>query len=124
MSVDIETGSSKRRYAKKLEQDVSRGLALWKLGEGIFAATWKWLRVKMRDRNARLGLRVTVAAVAAFILAQVFTAPLAGLWAVLTAVLVTQTNVGASLTATVEYFVGTLEGAVYAVAIAVLVPPH
>lgn len=78
----------------------------------------------MRDRSAqlRLCLRVTVAAVAAFILAQVFTAPLAGLWAVLTAVLVTQMSLGASVTATIEYFVGTLGGAIYAGAIAVLIP--
>jgi uncharacterized membrane protein YccC len=87
---------------------------------------WKWLRVHARERVAqlRLGLRVTVAAAAAFILAQVFTAPLAGLWAVLTAILVTQMSLGASLTATIEYFVGTLGGAIYAVTIAVLVPHH
>ena len=65
---------------------------------------------------------MTIAAVAAFILAQAFTAPLAGLWAVLTAILVTQISLGASVTATIEYFVGTLGGAIYAVAIAVLVP--
>jgi uncharacterized membrane protein YccC len=63
------------------------------------ARAWKRLRTKLRDHSAqlRLCLRVTVAAVAAFILAQVFTAPLAGLWAVLTAVLVTQMNLGASV---------------------------
>jgi uncharacterized membrane protein YccC len=90
------------------------------------AAIWEWLRTKVRDRSVqlRLCLRVTVAAIAAFVLAQFFTAPLAGLWAVLTAVLVTQMSLGASVTATIEYFVGTLGGAVYAVAIAVLVPHH
>jgi uncharacterized membrane protein YccC len=90
------------------------------------AAIWEWLRTKVRDRSVQLRLcfRVTVAAIAAFVLAQFFTAPLAGLWAVLTAVLVTQMSLGASVTATIEYFVGTLGGAVYAVAIAVLVPHH
>ncbi|MEA2871834.1 MAG: hypothetical protein QOH67_1810 [Hyphomicrobiales bacterium] len=90
------------------------------------AGAWKRLRTKVRDHGAqlRLCLRVTVAAVAAFILAQVFTAPLAGLWAVLTAVLVTQMSLGASVTATIEYFVGTLGGAIYAAAIAVLIPYH
>ena len=90
----------------------------------LAARAWKKLRTKIRDRRAqlRLCLRVTVAAVAAFILAQVFTAPLAGLWAVLTAVLVTQMSLGASVTATIEYFVGTLGGAIYAGAIAVLIP--
>lgn len=88
------------------------------------ARVWKKLSTKARDRSAqlRLCLRVTVAAAAAFILAQVFTAPLAGLWAVLTAVLVTQMSLGASVTATIEYFVGTLGGAIYAGAVAVLIP--
>jgi uncharacterized membrane protein YccC len=87
---------------------------------------WKRLRAQVHERSPqlRLGLRVTVAAVAAFALAQLFTAPLAGSWAVLTAVLVTQVSLGASVTATIEYFVGTLGGAIYAVAIAVLIPPQ
>ena len=67
------------------------------------AARWKRLRAKLRDLNPqlRLGLRVTTAAVAAFMLAQIFTAPLAGLWAVLTAIFVTQISVGASVKATI-----------------------
>ena len=40
----------------------------------------------------------------------------------LTAVVVTQVSVGASLRATIEYIVGTLGGAVYAAAIGLLVP--
>ena len=40
----------------------------------------------------------------------------------LTAVLVTQMSLDASVTATIEYFVGTLGGAIYAVAIAFLAP--
>lgn len=92
----------------------------------LAARAWRRLRTKVRDHGAqlRLCLRVTVAAVAAFILAHVFTAPLAGLWAVLTAVLVTQMSLGASVTATIEYFVGTLGGAIYAGVIAVLIPHH
>ena len=46
----------------------------------------------------------------------------AGLWAVLTAIVVTQMSLGGSLRATIEYFVGTFGGAVYAGAIAALVP--
>jgi uncharacterized membrane protein YccC len=72
----------------------------------------------------RLGLRVAVAALAAFVLAQFLTVPLAGLWAVLTAVIVTQMSIGGSLKAIIEYSVGTLGGAVYAAALAVLVPHH
>ena len=85
---------------------------------------WQRLRAEIGDRKMqfRLCLRVTVAAIAAFVLAQFLTIPLAGLWAVLTAVVVTQMSLGGSLKAAVEYFVGTLSGAVYAAAIATLVP--
>jgi uncharacterized membrane protein YccC len=41
---------------------------------------------------------------------------------VLTAVVATQMSVGESLKATMEYVIGTLGGAVYASAVAVLVP--
>src|SRR5262249_7571360 len=56
-------------------------------------------------------------------LAQFLAVPLAGLWAVLTAVVVTQTSIGGSLKATIEYFVGTLGGAGYAPLISILLPP-
>ena len=44
------------------------------------------------------------------------------LWTVLTAVILTQVSLGRSLKATIDYLVGTLGGAVYAGAVAVLVP--
>lgn len=90
------------------------------------ATAWRWLLAKVRDRRTqlRLCLRVTVAALASFVLAQLFTIPLAGLWAVLTAVVVTQMSLGGSLKATIEYSVGTLGGAVYAGTIATLVPHY
>jgi len=44
------------------------------------------------------------------------------LWAVLTAVVVTQMSVGRSLKATFDYLVGTLGGAIYGGAITVLIP--
>jgi uncharacterized membrane protein YccC len=90
------------------------------------ATAWGWLLVKIRDHRGqlRLCLRVTVAALVSFVLAQFLTVPLAGLWAVLTAVIVTQTSLGGSLKATIEYSVGTLGGAVYAAAIAILVPQY
>src|SRR5581483_9888614 len=44
------------------------------------------------------------------------------LWAVLTAVIVTQMSVGRSLKATLDYLLGTVGGAIYGGAIAVLVP--
>ena len=63
------------------------------------ATFWGRLLAKVRDHGAplRLCLRVTVAALASFVLAQFLTVPLAGLWAVLTAVVVTQMSVGGSL---------------------------
>jgi uncharacterized membrane protein YccC len=82
------------------------------------------LPVQLRPRmtQLRLGLRVTVAVLAAFVVAQFLAVPLGGLWAVLTALIVTQMSVGGSLKATIEYVVGTLGGAVYAGAIAALIP--
>jgi uncharacterized membrane protein YccC len=70
----------------------------------------------------RFCLRMTVAAVSAFALAQILTMPLHGLWAVLTAVAVTQMSVGGSLRATGEYVLGTVGGAIYASAVGVFVP--
>jgi len=65
---------------------------------------------------------MTVAALLAFALAQLWNVPLHGLWAVLTAVVLTQISVGGSLHATIEYALGTISGAVYAAVIAVLIP--
>src|SRR5262245_63081751 len=85
---------------------------------------WNWLRTRLRDYRAqlRLCLRVTAAALLAFVLAQPLDVPLSGLWAVLTAIVVTQISVGGSLQATTEYAVGMIGGAIYASVIALLVP--
>jgi uncharacterized membrane protein YccC len=69
----------------------------------------------------KLGVRVTVSAILTLVLGQWLNVPLV-LWAVLTAVIVTQTSVGRSLKATIDYFIGTLGGAVYAGAVAALIP--
>ena len=86
---------------------------------------WTRLRIQIRDLRPqlRLCLRVTVAALVSFVLGKSLNIPFGGLWAVLTAVVVTQMSVGGSLKATIEYFTGTLGGAVYAGVIAVLIPP-
>jgi uncharacterized membrane protein YccC len=68
-----------------------------------------------------LSIRVTIAALAALVLARLLHLPLP-LWAVLTAVIVTQMSVGRSLKATFDYLVGTLGGAIYGGAIGVLIP--
>jgi len=81
---------------------------------------WTWLRIQIRDLRPqlRLCLRVTIAAMLSFVLGKSLSIPVGGLWAALTAVVVTQV----SLKATIEYLTGTLGGAVYAGAIVALVP--
>jgi uncharacterized membrane protein YccC len=75
-----------------------------------------------RERaQLKLAVRLVVAALLSLALAQLLQLPLP-LWAVLTAVLVTQMSVGRSLKATTDYLAGTLGGAIYGGAIAMLVP--
>src|SRR5580704_18422414 len=78
-----------------------------------------WLRPRKVELG--LGLRVTVAAMGALVIALALGLKLP-LWAVLTSIIVTQMSVGRSLKATRDYLVGTLGGAIYGGAIAVLVP--
>ena len=78
-----------------------------------------WL--KSRKVELGLGVRVTVAAMGALVIALALGLKLP-LWAVLTSIIVTQMSVGRSLKATRDYLVGTLGGAIYGGAIAVLVP--
>ncbi len=82
-----------------------------------------WLRTTIRNRAVELRLccRVTVAALATYALAELFHLPLT-LWAVLTAIIVTQLSVGRTLKATIDYFLGTLGGAVYTSLVATLIP--
>lgn len=68
-----------------------------------------------------LAIRVTVAAAAAYAVATALHLLLT-LWAVLTALIVTQMSVGRSLKATRDYMIGTIGGALYGGAIAVLIP--
>jgi uncharacterized membrane protein YccC len=77
----------------------------------------------MRPRKAQLALalRVTVAASGAFAIATALHLMLP-LWAVLTSLIITQMSVGRSLKATRDYMFGTVGGAIYGGAIAVLIP--
>jgi uncharacterized membrane protein YccC len=68
-----------------------------------------------------LCLRVTVAALTALALGRYLGFPMV-LWAVLSAVILTQMSVGKSLQATIDYFLGTLGGAIYAGAVSAFVP--
>jgi uncharacterized membrane protein YccC len=81
------------------------------------------LRAQVLEHRAQLGLclRVTIAAVSGFALSHLLSVPLP-LWTVLTAVILTQVTFGRSVKATIDYLAGTLGGALYAGAIAALVP--
>jgi uncharacterized membrane protein YccC len=68
-----------------------------------------------------LALRVTVSAVVTLAVSHVLDLRIP-LWAVLTAVILTQLSLGRSLRATIDYFVGTVGAAVYAGAIGALFP--
>lgn len=80
-----------------------------------------------RDRLARHrgkglhALRMTASSLAAFALAALLGLP-QGFWAVITALIVTQSNVGGSLKAALDRFVGSVCGAVYGGAVAFLIP--
>jgi hypothetical protein len=68
-----------------------------------------------------LALRVTVAALSAFVLAQVLHLHLP-LWAVLTSLIVTQMSLGRSVKVAKDYLIGTFGGVAYGGALAILIP--
>jgi len=68
-----------------------------------------------------LALRVTVAALSAFVLAQVLHLRLP-LWAVLTSLIVTQMSLGRSVKVAKDYIIGTFAGVAYGGALAILIP--
>jgi len=86
-------------------------------------AFWRLLRASLRRHQARvtLALRVTTAATLSLAIALGLGLPLP-LWAVLTAVIVTQMSVGRSLKFAVDYLLGTLGGALYGGAVAIFLP--
>ena len=85
----------------------------------FFKTAVAWLR--SRKVELGLGVRVTVAAMGALAIALAFGLKLP-LWAVLTSIIVTQMSVGRSLKATRDYLIGTLGGALYGGAVAILIP--
>ncbi|MCO5131972.1 MAG: FUSC family protein [Xanthobacteraceae bacterium] len=93
-------------------------------GEGLpVRAAWSRISGWLSARRAQftLGLRVMMAALAALTVALALRLPLP-LWAVLTAVIVTQMSVGRSIKVTTDYLIGTIGGAIYGGVIAVLFP--
>lgn len=80
-------------------------------------------RSRSRSRRAAaFALRLTAAALIAFLAARLLDVRLP-LWVVLTAMVVTQTSLGRSLKATLDYLAGTLVGALWGGLVAILVPP-
>jgi hypothetical protein len=78
-------------------------------------------RLWARKTQLALAVRIAVAAVAAYVISVALNLMLP-LWAVLTSLIVTQMSVGRSLKATRDYMLGTIGGAIYGGAIAVLIP--
>src|SRR5215475_8746744 len=83
----------------------------------------KWIRTWLASHRVELGLclRVTISAVLTFVTAQILNLTVA-LWAVLTAVVLTQLSVGRSVKATTDYFIATVGAAIYAGLVGTLVP--
>ena len=77
--------------------------------------------IQRHGMQLRFCLRVTVAALSALALGRLFGFPMV-LWAVLSAVILTQMSIGKSVKATIDYSLGTLGGAIYAGLVAVSVP--
>ncbi|KWV57577.1 hypothetical protein AS156_38310 [Bradyrhizobium macuxiense] len=74
-----------------------------------------------RKTQLALAVRIAASGVAAYAIALALHL-LLPLWAVLTSLIVTQMSVGRSLKATRDYMLGTIGGAIYGGAIAVLIP--
>src|SRR5262249_61044316 len=82
-------------------------------------SVWRLVRAAFRRQRVRLtlALRVTIAPALALAIAQWLGLPLP-LWAVLTAMVVTQVNVGRTLKSVIDYLIGTLGCALWGGAIA------
>ena len=85
----------------------------------------KWDQAVLRryKKAGILAFRLSVAALLALWLSQVFGVGLP-LWAVLTALIVTQISLGRSLKATLDYFAGTIGGVLWGASVALVVPHH
>src|SRR5579864_6273888 len=85
--------------------------------------TWRHLRALTHRHRLQLilAVRVTVAALSAFVIAQVLHLKLP-LWAVLTSLIVTQMSLGRSIKVATDYLMGTLAGVAYGGALAILIP--
>ncbi|HLZ65001.1 MAG TPA: FUSC family protein [Aliidongia sp.] len=85
-----------------------------------WAAMAGWLAA--HPSEFRLGLRILIAGMAAYFVADILLGLPQSYWAVLTAVIVMQASLGGSLKASIDRIVGTLAGAVWGVVVALTVP--
>jgi uncharacterized membrane protein YccC len=87
------------------------------------ATPWHRLRVWITKHRVELSLclRLTVSALLSLAVSHLLHLAFP-LWAVLTAVVLTQVSVGQSLKATIDYLASTLGGALYAAAVGTLIP--
>jgi len=90
---------------------------------GHMGRAWAWLRdwIAAHPVELRLSFRVMVSAVLSLAVSHLLHLQFA-LWAILTAVLLTQVSVGQSLRATIDYLASTLGGALYAGFVGALIP--
>jgi uncharacterized membrane protein YccC len=86
-------------------------------GAGRRAALW----LGNRGPEFRLAARITAAALLAFAIGRALGLQ-QGYWAVFTAIVVMQAAVGGSFIAALDYFVGTIAGAVYGTVVALILP--
>jgi uncharacterized membrane protein YccC len=77
--------------------------------------------IARRRRELRLSVRVALAGLGSFLIAQALNLP-QGYWAVFAAVIVTETSVGGSVSAAVTWMVGTFGGALYGAAVSAFLP--
>jgi uncharacterized membrane protein YccC len=77
--------------------------------------------ISRRRRELQLSLRVALAGLLSFLIAEALNLP-QGYWAVFAAVIVTETSVGGSVQAAVNWVVGTFGGAVYGAVVSMVLP--
>ena len=88
-----------------------------------YAKAWRWLLTAYRTHRVelRLAVRVTVATLLTYVLSLLLNVPQV-LWTVLTAVVMSQLSLGKSLKTAIDYFFGTVGGAVYSGLVSAFVP--
>ena len=120
---DVTAGRPARPFVRPSCGGMTSVVVSGTVGMARITGLWQRLRALVGHHRGQvaLSIRTTIAALAALVLAQLLQLPLP-LWAVLTAVIVTQLSVGRSLKATFDYLVGTVGGAIYGGAIGVLIP--